>query len=172
MELHGERVTLRSLTEADRPELIRIHRTPEVAEFWGDDDVALNPGTGDEPVHQFAIVVSGQLAGYIQGYEQLEPQYTYAGMDVFVDPALQGQGIGTDALRTLARWLIGKRGHHRLVIDPRADNARAIAAYTRIGFKPVGILRRYDRGRDGVLRDGLLMDLLAEELDGGQTSGG
>jgi aminoglycoside 6'-N-acetyltransferase len=73
----------------------------------------------------------------------------------------------------LARWLIDDRGHHRLVIDPRADNARAIASYTKVGFRPVGVLRRYDRGRDGVLRDGLLMDLLADELvDGERPAGG
>ena len=47
---------------------------------------------------------------------------------------------------------------------PRADNARAVAAYERIGFRRVGLLRQYDRGRDGVLRDGLLLDLLADEL--------
>jgi len=164
VELRGERVVLRSLQDTDRAELIRIHRTPEVAEFWGEEDFALDAGTEEEPVHQFAIVVDARVAGYIQGYEQLDPQYTYAGMDLFVDPAHHGRGIGTDALRTLGRWLVRERGHHRLVIDPRADNARAIAAYTRIGFRPVGILRRYDRGRDGVLRDGLLMDLLAEEL--------
>jgi RimJ/RimL family protein N-acetyltransferase len=34
------------------------------------------------------------------------------------------------------------------------------------GFRPVGILRRYERDADGVgWHDGLLMDLLAEELD-------
>ena len=30
----------------------------------------------------------------------------------------QGRGLGTDAVRTMARHLIHDRGHHRLVIDP------------------------------------------------------
>jgi len=164
VELRGERVVLRSLQEADRAELIRIHRTPEVAEFWGEEDFALDAGTEDEPLHQFAIVVDGGVAGYIQGHEQLDLQYTYAGMDLFVDPARHGRGIGTDALRTLGRWLVDERGHHRLVIDPAADNAAAIRAYEKVGFRPVGIMRNYERGRFGVFKDGLLMELLADEL--------
>jgi aminoglycoside 6'-N-acetyltransferase len=172
VELRGERVVLRPLTDADRPELARMLATPEVSEWWGDGSVELDPGTADEPLHQFAILFDGWLAGFIQGYEQLDAQYTYAGIDLFLDPSVLGRGLGTDAVRTVARWLIRERGHHRLVIDPRADNARAIAAYTKVGFRPVGILRQYDRGRDGVLRDGLLMDLLAAELVEPQTDGG
>lgn len=38
-----------------------------------------------------------------------------------------------------------------------------------VGFQPVGIRRRSERGNDGVWHDALLMDLLAEELTGDQT---
>jgi aminoglycoside 6'-N-acetyltransferase len=68
------------------------------------------------------------------------------------------------AIRALARYLIDVRGHHRLTIDPAAANERAIHAYRRVGFRPVGIMRRYERGPDGTWHDGLLMDLLAGEL--------
>ncbi len=77
---------------------------------------------------------------------------------------MHGRGIGSDAVRTLARHLIVDRGHHRLVIDPAADNAAAIRCYSKVGFKPVGVMRRYERGDDGAWHDGLLMDLLADEL--------
>jgi RimJ/RimL family protein N-acetyltransferase len=80
-------------------------------------------------------------------------------------PHHQGRGLGTDAIRTLARYLIEERGHHRLTIDPAADNAVAIRAYEKVGFRPVGVLRAYWRSPDGTWRDGLLMDLLASELD-------
>jgi aminoglycoside 6'-N-acetyltransferase len=76
----------------------------------------------------------------------------------------QGRGIGTDAVRTMARYLIEVRGHHRLTIDPAAANARAIHVYEKVGFRPVGVMRRYERGQDGTFHDGLLMDLLADEL--------
>jgi aminoglycoside 6'-N-acetyltransferase len=151
---------------------MRIHALPEIAEYWGEETFELDHGSDDEPLHQFAVLLDGRIVGFAQAYEELDPQYTFGGIDLFLDPAVHGRGLGTDTVRTLARWLIRERGHHRLIIDPRADNARAIAAYTKVGFRPVGVLRRYDRGRDGVLRDGLLMDLLAEELVEAQTEGG
>ncbi len=59
-----------------------------------------------------------------------------------------------------------RAGHHRLVIDPAADNEPSIRCYAAVGFRPVGIMRAYERDADGVgWHDGLLMDLLAEELD-------
>ena len=63
----------------------------------------------------------------------------------------------------MARWLFDERGHHRLTIDPSAANARAIATYTAVGFRPVGLMREYERGPDGTFHDGLLMDLLRDE---------
>jgi aminoglycoside 6'-N-acetyltransferase len=35
----------------------------------------------------------------------------------------------------------------------------------KVGFRPVGVLREYWRAPGGAWRDGLLMDLLASELD-------
>jgi aminoglycoside 6'-N-acetyltransferase len=64
----------------------------------------------------------------------------------------------------MARYLIEQRGHHRLTIDPAADNAAAIRCYEKVGFRPVGVMRRYEQGPDGTWHDGLLMELLAEDL--------
>ena len=63
-----------------------------------------------------------------------------------------------------SHFLIDERGHHRLTIDPAAHNTNAIKAYERVGFRPVGVMRKYERGPDGEWHDGLLMDMLAEEL--------
>jgi aminoglycoside 6'-N-acetyltransferase len=65
----------------------------------------------------------------------------------------------------MARYLVDERGHHRLVIDPAADNVAAIRCYSSVGFRPVGVMRSYERDVDGCgWHDGLLMDLLAPEL--------
>jgi aminoglycoside 6'-N-acetyltransferase len=90
--------------------------------------------------------------------------YRHAGIDIFVATAYQRQGIATDAIRTLARHLLSVGSHHRLTIDPAADNDGAIAVYERLGFRRIGIMRDYERGPDGRWHDGLLMDLLRGEL--------
>ena len=82
--------------------------------------------------------------------------------DIALTTSLHGRGYGQEALRVAIRQFIA-RGHHRFTIDPAADNERAIRTYAALGFKPVGVLRAYER-RDGAWHDGLLMDLLAEEF--------
>jgi aminoglycoside 6'-N-acetyltransferase len=77
---------------------------------------------------------------------------------------VHGQGLGADAVRTLARHLFDDVGHHRIEIDPAADNAAAIRCYEKVGFRPVGIMRGYERGPEGKWHDSLLMDLLAGEI--------
>jgi aminoglycoside 6'-N-acetyltransferase len=68
--------------------------------------------------------------------------YRHAGIDIYLDPAEASKGLGTAAVRTLACHLIDDLGHHRLVIDPAADNVAAIRAYQKVGFRPVGVMRR------------------------------
>lgn len=63
----------------------------------------------------------------------------HAGIDFHLDPAFHGGGLGIDAVRTLARHLIDDLGHHRLVIDPAADNDAAIRCYAKVGFRLVRI---------------------------------
>jgi aminoglycoside 6'-N-acetyltransferase len=86
------------------------------------------------------------------------------GVDLFLDPARHGRGLGTETLRTVCAHLIDEQGFHRVVIDPEVANEAAIASFRKVGFKPVGVLRRYIRDSPGEWKDGLLMDLLADEL--------
>jgi aminoglycoside 6'-N-acetyltransferase len=98
----------------------------------------------------------------VQFGEEVDPKYRHASIDLFLDPALHGRGIGTEVVRRVVRQLIDERGHHRITIDPAADNAAAIRAYEKVGFGPVGVMRRYERDVDGPgWHDGLLMELLA-----------
>lgn len=167
--LHGDRVVLRRAAEADVPRLTAILAQPEVAVWWGAHGEAavrrdfIDPEGG---VTAYAIEVKGedQVIGLVQYGEENDPAFRHANIDIFLDPGWHGRGLGSDAVRIVARHLFTACGHHRLTIDPAADNHRAIRAYERVGFKPVGVMRRYWRDNDGCWRDGLLMDMLVEEL--------
>jgi aminoglycoside 6'-N-acetyltransferase len=164
-ELRGDRVVLVSVTAEHVPELRRILLTPEVRRRWGDEAASTEWPFDDPSATRFAVVVDGAVRGLVQFGEEEEPAYRHASIDIFLDPAVHRRGIGRDAVRTLARHLVRDRGHHRLVIDPAADNEPAIRCYAAVGFRPVGIMRRYERDAEGGgWHDGLLMDLLAEEL--------
>ena len=139
---------------------------PEVARWWGayDAERVRKDMLEDRETVVFAIETDGEVIGVIQFSEEDDPDYGHAGIDIAVATAWQGRGYGTEALRVVARHLIEERGHHRLTIDPSATNERAIRAYEKVGFRPVGLMREYERGPDGGWRDGLLMDMLAREF--------
>jgi aminoglycoside 6'-N-acetyltransferase len=163
--IRGERVVLRPANVDDARAVLDILTRPEVARWWPGETLERLHGTLSDPdEHPFVVEADGGAAGFIQYYEETDPDYRHAGIDVALHPDWHGRGLGTDAVRTLARWLVDARGHHRLIIDPAAHNARAIRVYEKVGFRPVGVMRAYERGPDGTWHDGLLMDLLAGEL--------
>ena len=162
--LQGERVTLRPIDVADLEPLADVIREPSVARWWGESE---EPERLRENLRMegcaWAIEVDGALAGWLGYTEETEPEYRSVGLDVSLSGRFQGQGLGPDALRTAIRWFASERGHHRFTIDPNAANEPAIKAYSAVGFKPIGITRRSEL-IDGEWTDGLLMDLLIEEL--------
>ena len=165
--LEGELVRLRPLVESDRAALVALLADPTVVEWWdtrGPEHSADELIAGEPGWFVWAIEADRELAGSIQASEEEDADYRHAGIDIFMSAPFQGRGLGTDAVRTVARWLFEVRGHHRLTMDPAAANARAIHTYEKVGFKSVGVMRRYERGHDRTFHDGLLMDMLRGEL--------
>lgn len=155
-------LVLRSLADGDEAELQRIHTTPQVMQWW---DVPDETFPWDEPEStRLTIVVDGRVAGLIQYWEETEPKYRHAGIDMFLDPQLHGQGIGTEVLTRIVRHLFDDLGHHRVTIDPAVDNAAAVRAYEKAGFRTVGVTRRSERDTGGQgWHDSLLMELVTED---------
>ncbi|HEY1639521.1 MAG TPA: GNAT family protein [Streptosporangiaceae bacterium] len=165
--LTGPQVTIRPGGPADVPLLRAILAEPSVARWWGEPDSARLieadlRGAGESVL--LVMEIGGEVAGGIQYTEESDPMYRHAGIDIYLGTRFQGRGAGREAVALLARYLLEQRGHHRLTIDPAAANERAIRSYAAVGFRPVGVLRQYERGPGGSFHDGLLMDLLRGEL--------
>ena len=159
----GQTVVLRPTTAEHVPVFLEILHHPDIAPWWAGYDLErvrrelLGP-------HGYAIELAGEVVGLIIYREEHDPDHRHAAMDIALHPDHQGQGLGCDAMRAMALFLFRTKGHHRVVIDPAAHNQRAIRSCERAGFRRVGVMRRYERGADGVWHDGLLMDLLPEDL--------
>lgn len=163
--LHGPRVTLRSPHDGELETLAARLTTDEAtAPRWSTDPVTVLGWFSDPRMHVLVAEVDGSVAGVLDFEEEDDPDYRSANMDIGMFTGYVDRGLGTEALKLLATYLIDGRGHHRLTIDPAADNARAIRAYEKVGYKPIGIARRYERIDSGEWHDNLLMDMLAEEL--------
>ena len=159
----GQTVVLRPTTPAHVPAFLEILGHPEIARWWGGYDLErvrrelLGPQC-------YAIELAREVIGLIIYREELDPDHRHAAIDLALHPDHQNQGLGCDAMRAMARFLFRHREHHRVVIDPAAHNARAIRSCERAGFRRVGVLRSYERSSDGQWHDGLLMDLLPDDL--------
>jgi aminoglycoside 6'-N-acetyltransferase len=153
---------IRPATEADIEAVVALLAEPGVTEWWGTttaDDVREDLGTS------FVIEVDGELAGYLQVDERTEWEWRSVEFDIAIADRFQGRGHGPAALRAAVRHF-AERGHHRFEIGPAARNERAIRAYAKVGFKPVGILRKAGKVREeDPYEDDLLMDLLIDELE-------
>jgi aminoglycoside 6'-N-acetyltransferase len=149
------------VADTDVPALEAILREPEVLRWWMRDTW---DRVDEEGSVVFTILVEGEIAGSIQYAEETDPDYRHAGVDLFVAQRFQGRGVGTDALRAVLTYLIDDLGHHRVIIDPAVENERAVHVYEKLGFRRVGVMRRYERGAGGEWHDGLLMELLAEQF--------
>lgn len=164
--LEGRNISLRPLEYSDLDRLWVIISEPTVSARWGNETRPdVDAYLTDLEIEVWAIEKDGQMIGMIQCYEELTPDYKHAGMDISLSGDYQGKGYGPQALSLVAKYLFEQKGHHRLVIDPDADNQPAISAYSKLGFKPVGVMRDYARdvGKQG-WHDGLLMDLLRTEF--------
>jgi RimJ/RimL family protein N-acetyltransferase len=164
VRLAGDRVALRSLVFEDAPALTAIVETPEVAEFWGEADEGF-PFNDKPDAARLTITLGARVIGLIEYGQKSDPGYRGAWIDIFLDPELHDQGLGTDAVSTLVRHLTHELGHHRVTIDPAVDNAAAIRLAEKVGFKRVGTLRAAGQLPDGSRSDLLLLDLLASEVD-------
>jgi aminoglycoside 6'-N-acetyltransferase len=161
-ELTGRRVRLVPCAPEHHASLREIHLEPKVRRWWQDpsDDFPADMTGGTN----YTVLLDGEIIGFAQWYEESDPMFRHAGLDLFLDPAVHGRGLGAETARVLCAHLIDDHGFHRLVIDPEVSNEVAIACYRKLGFKPVGVMRQYSRDRFGAWRDGLLMELLADEF--------
>ena len=78
-----------------------------------------------------------------------------------------GRGVSRASFSTKGS---GRLGAERFYLDCFADNARAQAAYLKLGFSRDGVLRKAYRLRDGTRADLVLMAILKSEWEGRRQS--
>jgi aminoglycoside 6'-N-acetyltransferase len=167
-ELESKRTVLRPVATGDFGDLARIRSLPEVARWWQartavQVEQEWEQAQIDGEAH-WTVWVDGERRGFIQSYEEADPDYRHAGIDLYLDPALHGQHYGREVTERVARHLFDDVGHHRVIIDPTLANTAAVRCYEGVGFTAVGVMRDY--WYDHVEQrwaDALLMDLLRDD---------
>jgi aminoglycoside 6'-N-acetyltransferase len=159
--LKSKRLRLHESKVSDLPRLREIVTAPGTAEWWGEFEGSADD---DELLEGWTIRLGDEIIGWLGADEETAEKYPFVGLDIMIATEHHGNGYGPEALRAVIDHFAA-RGHHRFTIDPSTENARAIRAYEKVGFKRIGIARRYEKLKPGEWSDGLLMDLLVSDLD-------
>lgn len=140
------------VTLADRPMLIEWLSLPDSRKWWGDpeDEIRLIY-EGEETGESSGYIVHDPEHGpfaYIQSWPcDAQPAEAIAdepwvadqlpgtlGIDITIGkPNMLGKGLGSQAVRAFCKKLFAE-GAPRLLIDPDAENLRAVRAYEKAGF--------------------------------------
>jgi aminoglycoside 6'-N-acetyltransferase len=137
--IRGERTVLRPATDDDLDLLVGWLGDPEVYRWWegrplSREEVAdMYTGRRRPEVEPFVVEADGVPVGYLQCWPRTE---TSGGIDMFLVPEARGRGLGPDAARAVASFLLDQWGWTEVTVDPVVDNLRAIRSFERAGFSP------------------------------------
>ena len=161
MKLRGDRVVLEPLRPDHADRLREMRNAPEVARRWDPAPDGWPMAAEDGVDVKLTVTRDGEIVGFLQFYEERDPDYRHADIDIFIGDEHQDEGLGTDALRVVVAHLTEGHRHHRLTLLTSPTNARAIHAYEKLGFRHVGVHHRavFDHVT-GEWVDELLMELV------------
>jgi aminoglycoside 6'-N-acetyltransferase len=146
---NSPRYIFRPVTEKDFRLLERWLSEPHIAEWWGDateELAAIGEHMDSISVEPLIVELGGRPIAYLQTYDpHLEDDHPYndqpfgtLGLDLSIGEAdLVGVGLGSAMLRQFIEELFDE-GTPRVIIDPDPANKRAIRAYEKAGFTPIG----------------------------------
>ena len=82
------------------------------------------------------------------------------GIDQFIgEPEYWDKGIGTKFMKLVLQYLTNSKGAEIVILDPHADNPRAIRCYEKVGFKKIKFLPKHEL-HDGEMVDCYLMEYI------------
>jgi aminoglycoside 6'-N-acetyltransferase len=103
-----------------------------VARYWDDETFTradMQERLARDDVEAWIVEETGDPVGFLQVHPE--------GLDMFLIPAARGRGLGPDAARAMAEYLIRERGRERVTVDPYVWNRGAVRAWERAGFVEV-----------------------------------
>lgn len=171
--LIGNLVRLRAVEPADYALLWRWYNDNAVMLYWG------KPGNtvtlAEVAERERAQASRGNSNKYIiQTHKNVDiGQIDYYDLDwrarsawvsiMIGDPDYWSGGYGTDAMRTLLRFLFCQLGLHRVTLTVHETNVRAQKSYSKNGFVPEGVLRDWAYF-DGRWTNGIVMSVLDDDF--------
>lgn len=171
--LRAERVDLRELRDADAGDLFAIFSDAEVMRYWSSlpmTDVSMARSLvghihdyfWERSLFQWGIATRDDRVIGTCTLFHLDADHRRAEVGFALRRDRWGQGLMTEALRTMIDFAFGTLDLHRLEADADPRNVRSLAVLERQGFRREGHLReRYHVG--GERQDAVFLGLLRAE---------
>ncbi len=181
MEIKGEKVVLAPIKRQEKDEFYQLVMKSYGSRFWYDKGQKAkrtkkkffktdhwNSGYFDSNLPEkgqcFWIIVGGEKIGQVN-YNKIDIENKNVDLDIIIGAKKNmGKGYGTDALKTLIKYLFSSFDINKVWIEPRANNPRAIVAYQKVGFKKEGLLREQNYF-EGKFTDCLRLSILKKEFE-------
>jgi RimJ/RimL family protein N-acetyltransferase len=155
------RISFHPLQETDLPMLHGWLQRPHVAQWWGPAEPVdelradfLDGASVPGATLAFIAYLDATPLGFIQVYDvrgcgegwwEGETDPGARGIDQFLaDGDRLGQGLGSAMVCAFVQRLFQDPAVTVVQTDPQPDNARAIAAYRKAGFRDVGLVQTPD----------------------------
>jgi RimJ/RimL family protein N-acetyltransferase len=149
--IRGEKVTLRRMTADWIPLFYRWATESEATPFWYGEMVGepvptcehfkrdfpphYFDGSQPEKGRSFIIMVGRRAIGEIN-YNEIDRKHNSVDLDIIIaEDRDKGRGYGSDAVKTLARYLFREMHIEVCRVETVLSNPRAIRAYEKAGFK-------------------------------------
>lgn len=114
---------------------------PTWKEFCQDYNISFFNSSGNKKGRNFIILSNSTEVGTV-GYDLFDKNKRRVILDIWLRAEKYcGLGYGSDALITLCNYLHRKYGIKDFYISPSSRNKRAIAAYSKSGFKKIQMSR-------------------------------
>lgn len=170
MRIEGQRISLRPAEPSDAPHLLLWSLDPEVARLArGEYPTTLEQThrwleEGRRDRYRMVFIIEGPEGTPIGDVDLYHIAWRSKEAELRIRiglPRLWNQGLGTDAIRTLLRYLFEQRGMRRIYLRVLKSNPRAIRCYEKCGFRKEGRMRVDENGRPDEL---LLMSVTYQQL--------
>lgn len=135
-------LTIRLIVEADRPEWVRMRDALWPGSLLDHENETLSYFENQQAAPIVFMAMAGSLAvGFLElDFRKYAPGCNSSPVPFiegwYVDPAVQGQGIGR-ALMRAAEDLARSMGHNEIASDTEVDRRHSIDAHRALGYQEV-----------------------------------
>ena len=135
---------IRPMVDSDLSKVVRLE-TSIFSDPWSRQSFA--ESLAEDQVGSWVVETQGTIIGYTVTLWVEDEIHI---LNLAVDDNYRHQGIGTQLLSTLEKFAKKHQSNH-FWLEVRSSNLPAQAFYTKHGFKPLGLRKRYYRNGEDAL---------------------